>query len=50
MEVVPIARHVAVAVDGSDASNMAVLWAARNVLKPDDDLHLVMVSKNLSLL
>lgn len=41
---IPAARHVVVAVDGSDASKMAVLWAARNVLKPDENLHLVKVS------
>lgn len=38
------ARHVVVAIDGSDDSKMAVLWAARNVLKPDDALHLVTAS------
>lgn len=42
-------RHVVVAVDGSDDSKLAVLWAARHLLKPDDDLHLVMVSANAPL-
>lgn len=43
-EVMALAHNVVVAVDGSEASKLAVLWAARNVLKPADHLHLVMVS------
>ena len=38
-----VAHHVVVAVDGSEAGNLAILWAIRHVLKPYDDLHLIEV-------
>lgn len=38
------ARSVVVAVDGSEASKMAVRWAATHVLRQEDDLHLVKAS------
>lgn len=43
MEATSFARHVVIDVDGSDADKIAVLWAAQNVVKPDDELHLVTV-------
>lgn len=43
-ETKPTGKKVLVSIDDSDASTAALEWAVQNVLKPEDELHLVSVA------